>query len=293
MKKDIWIFIVISLVLSIFCINSIKQVSEDVVKMIIFSIVPSLFPFIFLLNFFISSDSLNYIFIKFNHKRGFRTIFKAIIIILGILLGMPAFALLIDDCIDKGYFEETEGQRIIKHFGFASFPFVYDVIIPFLEIDKKILLISVLLLSAIIFYLLSNTKEDSAKVFTPKSNYSLSFNDSFFFSIKKTTLSLVTIATTMLVFSLPLAWLKPLISEPYLYLFSGLGEFSYSSFLLAQNNDFYSLIFLVFILSFTSLSVLAQVKNLTHHIKISDFIKKRLFIAFFNVLITIVFLLYV
>lgn len=290
MKIGPYILICVSLILSLFFIDKVKFISEEVISLIVFSIVPSLFPFIFLLNLFLTSNSLNVFYKNLSKTRLGRLVFKIILIILGILLGMPAFAILIDESIEKKIINQQEGQQIINHFGFVSFPFLYGVILPFFDLTQRILIISIIFGSAILFYLLNYAKVEKQIVtleITPSS-----FSNSFFTSITKTIKSLTIIASTMLVFSLPLAWSSNIIKEPFVYFIGGLSEFSYSSVALAKLQDNLSLMLLIFILSFSSLSVLTQVQHLTKNISIRSFLKKRAFLALFNTLIMFIMLSY-
>ena len=236
----------------------------------------SLFPFIVFTNLVLKSKIIISIH-KWLLNKNKLIIFDIFIIILTILIGVPGNINLINNLIKSNVISKAKGNQLIYCFGGISFSFIYLVILQ--NNNLKYLLIILLIFSEILCYYLSK-----------KDNYSLiniTYINYDFSLIKQTGYSLFSVLFSLLFFSLfnyPFSF----ISSPYSYLLNGLIEFSYNSILLSEINTNLSNLLLIFLLSFSSLSLITQIKANYQELDVFKYIKKRAFIALFALLFTFV-----
>lgn len=230
----------------------------------------SLFPFILFTNILLSSNCLIDVH-SFLSKRNLNFLFEYIIILLTILIGIPGNISFLNYLSDSKIISKSEKRNLINCFGGISFPFIYLVILQ--ENTKKFLLISLLIVIELIIYFLN--KEKSKKE-------SIDYKIIQISPINKTGYSLFLILFSLLFFSLftiPLNY----VPSPFNFFFKSLIEFSYNMTFLSKINTHLSNFLLSITLSFSSLSLIFQVKLIDINFKIIDYLKKRAIITLFYI----------
>lgn len=226
----------------------------------------SLLPFIFFTNLFLKTNILIDIH-KFCTKNKLLFFFNFTIILLTILIGIPSNINLLAYLEKSGMITQKQKSNLINCLGGISFPFMFLVILKNNPI--KYLIIFIILGVEIFLYFYSNNKSELKEVkYTP---YRVNLIESI---IK----SLTTILTSLIIFS-SFNFLFAKFDTPFSLFIRGLIEFSYNSILLANIEAKSANLFLLIILSFTSLSLIFQIKLLDSNFNISEYIKKRAIIA--------------
>lgn len=236
----------------------------------------SLFPFILFTNILLSTNCLIDIH-QFLSRRKLNFLFEYITILLTILIGIPGNITFLNYLSDSKIISESEKRNLINCFGGISFPFIYLVILQ--ENTQKLLLISLLITVEFIIYFLN--KEKIKKETIEYKIIQIS-------PINKTGYSLFLILFSLLSFSLitiPFNYIE----SPFNYFLKSLIEFSYNMTFLSKINTPLSNFLLAITLSFSSLSLIFQVKLIDKNFKIINYLKKRVIITLFY--ISILFLL--
>lgn len=237
----------------------------------------SLFPFILFTNLVLKSNIIIDIH-RFLIKRNCRFLFDVFVIILTILIGIPGNIGLLNYLKDSNIISSEEKQTYINYFGGISFPFIYLVILS--ECTKKIIIISLLIIVETTIYYLNHPKRKYLDINYKPTKRSL---------INKTSYSLLVVLFFLLTFSI-LTLPFNSISYPYNYFFKSLIEFSYNLIVLSKINSFLSNILVATTISFTSLSLIGQIKAMDSSFNIFEYIKKRALIALYYLPILILFL---
>ena len=276
--KKIFIFLLFAYLIYIFIFNKQIVYSLSLVSDIYFNrYLVSLFPFILFTNLLLKTNviiDLHKFF--YLHKKLY--IFDVVIIFLVILIGIPGNINLLNYLFDSNIINKKEKENYINYFGGISFPFIYLVLLS--QSHKKYLIILLLLLVELTMYLFSYQKQEREREY----KYNIIKID----VIKQTGYSLLVILFSLLAFSS----LTALISnqDPFFVFIKGLIEFSYNCLLLSKSNTIVSTLLLTFIISFSSLSLVVQIKSIDPSFKIFSYLKKRAFCALFVTLLTFLFL---
>ncbi len=277
MKKLIPLLFLI-LFIYLFLFNNQIIVQLKIVNNLYFqTYIISLFPFILFTNLVLKSNIIIDIH-RFLIKRNLFFLFDVFIIILTILIGIPGNIGLLNYLKDSNIISNEEKQTYINCFGGISFPFIYLVILR--ECTKKIIIISILIAVETTIYFLNHPNKDYLEFDYKPTKISL---------INKTGNSLFVILFFLLTFSL---FTIPfdLISYPYNYFFKSLIEFSYNLIILSKINSFLSNILVAATISFTSLSLIGQIKAMDLSFNIFKYIKKRGLITLYYLPILFIFL---
>lgn len=277
MKKKCILLVIVFYLFYIFIFNfEIKQVLEKMTDIYFSTYIASLFPFIFLTNLFLST---NYLVDIHKKLRKAPLIFDTLIIIIIVLIGIPGNVSLIKYLENCNIISKQKKQNLINNFLGISFPFYYFVILQNHQLKEIIILI--LLGTNLILYLLSTNKEsiDNYNYINTKIN-----------PIIQTGSSLYSIFFSLLFFSTLTIIPIFLFKDEGLYFINSLIEFSYNLISLSKIETTLGIILLVFSLSFTSCSLILQIKLTDPSVNIAQYIKRRLIIALLNVSIIFLFL---
>lgn len=284
MKKRILpITFLIAILISIIMMSKSQIIAKEVINVFLFFIIPSLAPAMILDYLFLYSGGLDILTLGKNKNA------SVPIIILGILSGTPTLLTYVDEAIKENFLSNEEAQHIVEAFSMPSFPFLLAISLKLQNQVMKWLLISQILIINLVFYILKKPKNQEKTTYRLLNNTPKNILQSTFLATSK---SLVMIFGSMLLFSLPLLILQEFFRNDILYGVSGLFEFSYSLTKLSEYSTFLSYIFMSFIASFGSFSLLSQVSTLCHSISLPKVIKKRFYIALINTAITSIVLLF-
>lgn len=284
MKKRILpITFLIAILISIIMMSKSQIIAKEVINVFLFFIIPSLAPAMILDYLFLYSGGLDILTLGKNKNA------SVPIIILGILSGTPTLLTYVDEAIKENFLSNEEAQHIVEAFSMPSFPFLLAISLKLQNHVMKWLLISQILIINLVFYILKKPKNQEKTTYRLLNNTPKNILQSTFLATSK---SLVMIFGSMLLFSLPLLILQEFFRNDILYGVSGLFEFSYSLTKLSEYSTFLSYIFMSFIASFGSFSLLSQVSTLCRSISLQKVIKKRFYIALINTAITSIVLLF-
>lgn len=271
MKKSlILILIFISSITFLVIFN--ETVQKDILyfdHLFINRYIPCILPFIIFNNLIYKFVDFKELYFSLHKKTNL--IFDIIIIFLVIFNGVPSNLILLKQLENQGIYSKEKIKSIINNFSTISFPFIYSIT------NKNILFISLLIIIEIIFYLLTNIKLNT---------YSINKN----INKEKLTNIIISSLSTIYLFSILVVLLSiPLhlvIDDPTIYLFLGLFELTFPTIILKNNNLY---IYIYFLLSFTSFSLVYQLKKVDNDFQIKTHIKKRLLIASITTLLMIIF----
>ncbi len=270
------LFLIIFIYLLLFN-NQITSQLKIVNNLFFQTYIVSLFPFILFTNLVLKSNVIIDIH-RFLTKKHCQFLFEILVIILTILIGIPGNISLLNYLNDSNIISSDEKQTYINYFGGISFPFIYLVILH--ECTKKIIIISLLIVVETTIYYLNRAKRNYLNARYKPTNISL---------INKTSYSLLVVLFFLLTFSILTLPLNS-ISYPYNYFFKSLIEFSYNLIVLSKIDSFFSNILIAITISFTSLSLIGQIKAIDSSFNIFEYIKKRALIALYYLPILILFL---
>lgn len=230
----------------------------------------SLFPFILFTNLLLKSGFIPD-FHRWCRKRNADRLFEIFSIFLIVLIGVPGNVQFIDYLKSTGIVEEEEKENLLRSFGGISFPFIFLVILREHLLRKEILFL--FLASEMLYYCFFRKKCSKEKEYRYE-EYTMSV-------IRQTGYSLFVILFSLLSFT-SLAFLFDWIDEPYRYLLNGLVEFSYNNIRLCQIGTETSYRMLMFLLSFTSLSLIVQIRSVDPSFRLFGYLKARFCIALFS-----------
>lgn len=232
----------------------------------------SLFPFIFITNLFMKNNGFFYLYKKFENHRN---IFNLIIILFVILIGLPGSINLLNHLEKIKIYNNKQKNHLLSCFGGISFPFVFLVLLNENIFRYKIIAILFFIEFCFYFYNVNQDYEGNTILENDKANIDVVFS---------TLKSLATVLFSLLFFSL-FNFIFNYFKSPFNNFFGGLIEFSYNCIQLSKNSDWLSIIFLNFIISFTSLSLISQIILLDENFKIVNYLKKRALIALLSTLL--------
>ena len=277
MKKKIILLGITLYLIFIFTFNKeIKLILEEMTDIYFSTYIACLFPFIFLINLFLSTNYLIDICKKLK-KAPF--LFDIFIILLIILIGIPGNVSLIKYLEDSKIISKQKKDNLVNNFLGISFPFYYFVILQ--NHPLKNLIIFILLGSNLVLYLLSNYKE------SPKQINALEIKIN---PIIKTGISLYSILFSLLLFSTFTIIPKMFFKGETLFFINSLIEFSYNLISLSKIETLPGILLLLFSLSFTSCSLILQIKLSDNSVNIMQYIKRRFIIALINTITIFLFL---
>ena len=226
----------------------------------IFKYIPSILPFLLINNLLCKFIDFKLLYALFLKKK-LHFFFDLIIIYFFLLSGLPGGVLLLKKLgIDKIYSKEKINS-IINSFGTISLPFIYFV-------SNKNIYFILLLLSFNLFTYLTTTSKLNTYLENVKF-YSVSLPKSIFNSF----IGLYIFIIIRIIITIPFS---KLLNINLINSISGLFESSYSSILLFSNKK---IILTLFLLSFTSFTLIYQTYKLYPYFNIKLFIKKRLVTA--------------
>ena len=251
--------IILSLIILIY--NQI--VKEQLIafnNIFILKYIPSILPFLLINNLLCRFIDFKLVYYFFT-KRKLNLFFDLIIIYFFLLSGLPGGVSLLNKLEINQIYSKEKINSMITSFGTISLPFIY------FSTNKNWYFILLLITFNLINYLTTNSKL----------NKNLKEIKNTSFSIPKTIfISLINLYIFVV--------LRILITIPFINIFdfnlitllSGLFESSYSSIILFNKNE---ILLTIFLLSFTSFTLIYQTYKLYPHINIKSFIKKRLITA--------------
>lgn len=287
MRKYLSYFYLLCLLLVIYFSRAFSFISQEVLHNFLFSILPSLAPSMLFDYLFLHSGGLHYLYQFFKKKRkNAHSIYRNLLVVLGLFSGTPTLASYVEESIQNGFFSKEEGEMILSCYLLPSFPFIFAVLLPYLNLKRKVILLLLLYLPSTITYILKGKKYQGNK----EEKFTIQNNENYvskaIFSTAKTCLLLL---GSMLLFSFPFLLLNKIPHLLWRYGSYGLFEFTSSTLYLAKNISTLSFVLLLIILSFSSLSVYTQVYLLAPSLSIGKIIKKRLLFTGVNLLLIFVF----
>lgn len=266
MKKIYPLFLLLFLFYIFIFNKEITSHLSNVLNIFFKKYIASLFPFILITNLFLKSNILINIHLFLNSKK-LSLLFDIFIIILIILIGVPGNINLLNYLYKTNIIDKKKYNNLLSSFGGISFPFIYFVILNTNQMKNTFLLL--LISTQVLIYFLFKEKGNNSPIKYYK--YQINIVKQTLFSLGIIFFYLLTLSSLYIFFiNVP---------APYNHFLNGLIEFSINAINLSNINNNISLILLCFLLSFTSLSLILQIKNLSTEINLINYIKKRALIA--------------
>ncbi|MCH5172423.1 MAG: hypothetical protein J1F31_06325 [Erysipelotrichales bacterium] len=180
---------------------------------------------------------------------------------------------------------KDEVQNILNCFTVPSLPFLLALINSCgWNIAMKILVIAIpFCIQFIMFFICDYKIKNSDTKLIVKSETNIISK-----AIISTTKTIILMSGSIILFSLISYPLSLFLSGSILILAKGIFEFSYPLSYLFSSYSRENLFFIIGIISFSSISLLTQVKLLVPKISLKDIIKKRLIITASSILITLI-----
>lgn len=272
-KKYLIATLLIILTIFMFCFSNYTTIKfNEIMKMIVTIIVPSLTPFMILVQFLILYNSLDLLGFYLQYLS--YPIFKisgygAIIILTSIFGGFPYSAIMVDSCLNNKQIDLDEANRIVKYILFPSLAFMLSTLF---KINSKINPNIFYLITFCVYFsglfLLFITRNGHKKINyltrIDLDNRLLESNkDSVnsFINVSKTVMqSLLSISFSIIVFSMLRSYLGLFFKGKILNLIAGMFEFSSTAIgiLNSSNVQFIDYLILTFIITFSGFSVFFQ-----------------------------------
>lgn len=272
-KKYLIATLLIILTIFMFCFSNYTTIKfNEIMKMIVTIIVPSLTPFMILVQFLILYNSLDLLGFYLQYLS--YPIFKisgygAIIILTSIFGGFPYSAIMVDSCLNNKQIDLDEAKRIVKYIFFPSLAFMLSTLF---KINSKINPNIFYLITFCVYFsglfLLFITRNGNKKINyltrIDLDNRLLESNkDSVnsFINVSKTVMqSLLSISFSIIVFSMLRSYLNLFFKGKFLNLIAGMFEFSSTAIgiLRSSNVQFIDYLILTFIITFSGFSVFFQ-----------------------------------
>ena len=285
MKKAISLIVFIAICLLLIFSQQISQITTDVITNFYIKVLPLLAPTILLNYIFIYSGGINNIIYDLKLKDATKhKINKYALIVLGLISGTPSLASMLNEEIDHTL-SKDEVQNILNCFTVPSLPFLLALINSCgWNIAMKILVIAIpFCIQFIMFFICDYKIKNSDTKLIVKSETNIISK-----AIISTTKTIILMSGSIILFSLISYPLSLFLSGSILILAKGIFEFSYPLSYLFSSYSRENLFFIIGIISFSSISLLTQVKLLVPKISLKDIIKKRLIITASSILITLI-----
>lgn len=261
--------------------------SKDVFTTFYYSLLPSLTPSILLDYLFINSGGLETLYHLLAKKsKNAHAIYRHLIVLLGLISGTPTLANYVNDSINKKLLSTKEGEIILSSFTIPSFPFIFGIILPKLNKIQKMILLTLIYIPPLIYY---NIKLKNENVAINKITFNNNSNTIIQNSITDTARTLLLLIGTILLFSIPLPFIKLFLNDSWSYSLIGIFEFTTSSMYIINNLSSSLFMILIMVLTFSSLSVYSQISILCPKISISKIIKKRFLFLGINIALLLLF----
>ena len=281
MKKFKLFFILFSLIILFFYPLVIKY-NKLIIESIIFSLIPSLFPSLLLINICLEYGCLDDFYNKLKNSSFGRLVYSIILIFICMILGMPSMQNIIKNQCDKGIITTKNKYLMINILNPISFTFIYGLSFSNLQTNIAIKIISIYLSINFFLLLFSNFKIE--KVNIEFKQESLNLSQIFINTFK--TISLI--VSSIMLFSLPLFILE-LIPFNFHLIIEGLIEFSYPCYLLSKKANIFSNICLLTFFLFPSISIIFQSKIINKDLNIIKYLLTRLSIAIIGIILFLLF----
>ena len=285
MKKAISLITFLAICLLLIFSKQISKVTTEVIVNFYIKVLPLLAPTILLNNIFIYSGGIYNIIYDTNlnddtkHK-----INKYSIIILGLISGTPSLASMLNEELNKSL-SKDEVQNILNCFTIPSLPFLIALVNSCTwSTTTKILVILIPFSVQFILFLFFDykTKKSVKNNITNQSNENIISK-----AIISTARTIVLMSGAIILFSLVSYPFGLFLKGNTLMLIRGLFEFSYPLSSLFSNYSIQNFFFIIIIISFSSISLLVQVKLIVPNISLKEIVKKRLIITASSISITI------
>lgn len=298
-RKIIALFFITMTILSLIKSNYVSNEFYKTINILLTTIIPSLLPFMILIQLLISFNGLDLIafYLQKLSKKILNTSGYGLIVILcSIFGGFPYSAILTSELVEKKKLSLDEAKNLVKYIFFPSIGFLLSTL---LNINKKysyiIIIITIsIYLSGIFLFFISNKKNNYKDIIKEDFNSSLNNDSSSILNnvINSSIKSIINICFTILLFSIFKSLISLYIKDKLLNLAAGIIEFSSSSIniLLTNKNTLFDFIILTFIISFGGFCVFIQAANYIKKIRLSmkELIKSRLFCALLSVLLFVI-----
>lgn len=284
MKKFITLFSFFIICLLLSFSRYISKITTNVIINFYLNVLPLLAPTIIFNNIFIYSGGVPSLLEKSNlSNKAKHNINKFTLIFLGLVSGTPALASMINtECTNT--LSKKEAQNILNCFTSPSLPFLFALLnSTAISFYLKILIIALPLIIEFIVFIINDKNNEILynPIYNNKDNIISK-------SITSSAHTIVLMSGSIIIFAIISAPLKLLFYDNLLYLLQGLIEFSYPLHILLTNTHPIQVIFSIIIISFSSLSLITQVKLISPLISLKKLIKKRLIITAIVTLICVI-----
>ncbi|MCH5179768.1 MAG: hypothetical protein J1F32_00940 [Erysipelotrichales bacterium] len=283
MKKAISLIIFIAICLLLIFSKQISQITTDVIVNFYIKVLPLLAPTILLNYIFIYSGGISNIIYDVKLKDATKhKINKYSLIVLGLISGTPSLASMINEELDKSL-TKKEVQNILNCFTVPSLPFLIALInsCSFNNISKILVIAIPFSIQFILFFINDQKiKSDHISFNAPKNENIISK------AILSTARTIVLMSGSIILFSLVSYPFELFLKGNVLMLIKGLMEFSYPLSYLFSTYSIENLSFIIAIISFSSVSLLVQVKLIAPKVSFKEILKKRLIITALSLLLT-------
>lgn len=279
-KKWLPIGFLVALIAVIIWSEQVTAHSYIVIATFCLRMLPNLAPCLLLDYLFINSNGLYYLddFFRKRKSTSKKRIYPFFIIILGLLSGTPTLATYVNDSLDKKLISDKDGQSILNSFAFPSLPFLLSVLfVPFSN-QYRIFLLILLFGTSFVNYQIMTRHEKPIYLAPELKVHGNIITESIFDTAK----TLLLMLGTMLLFTLPMIIFQVIFPTEISFILSGLLEFSTSLYQLNAQTDIILKTAFIFLLTFSSVSVFAQIKIMCPHISIKKVVLNRLMLAAIN-----------
>lgn len=268
MKKNLLIssFVIFIAVLTILYSAHSNLTSSYIISLLLTNIIPSLLPFMIIIQFLIAFkgiDYLAYLFQWFSSKIFHISGYGLIAIFSTFLGGFPYGIIIISQFVKENKISKEEAQKLSNFIYFPSFSFLYSTLCFFNSTHRPIILKIMIILYSLsfLFLLIFPNKSPITKIkkedlFKNETSFINAYNQ----IIQNTCFSLVNISLTICIFYLLKTAFQPLLTPNLYFLLGSLLEFSSTSLeiLSLTTLNISHILFLTFSLSFCGLSFFFQ-----------------------------------
>lgn len=262
-----------------FFYQKIVPYNSEILRSLLFSLIPSLLPALILTHIVIGCGSLDLLYSKIHRKRIGRLLYFLLLVFIASSLGMPSMQILIEDQKKKGILTARNADHFICSFGGVSFPFLYGVcLLRFPDPSKGIRLLILFYLSDLLCLLSQSFRIEDTDISVQSSPILSVFGESMMRSMKTVAL----ICSTVLIFSLFLFLFESL-EDPFNYMIAGCFEFSYPCYQSAAYTDILHQCIVLFFSVFPSLSILIQSEMIRPELNMKKYVFYRGVTAVFAV----------
>lgn len=288
------IFLILISILLIIFSQQTNEGSLYIISLLLSNIIPSLLPFMIIVQFLIlfkGIDYLAYFFQSISIKLFNISGYGLIAILSSIIGGFPYSSIIVENLLHENKITQEEGQKICNFIYFPSFSFLYSTLYFFNPIHKKIIatiIIVIYLISFIFLFIFKNKSKIKKIKIYELNNKNIEFKNLYDKMIKNTLLSLSNICITIFIFYNIKNIFKIFLNSNLYFFIGGLLEFSSTALelLSLEQLSLTQILILTFTLSFCGISIFIQSYPYMKKAKINvkQVLAYRLIITLFSIM---------